>query len=182
MQMRPQIQIKSVIKALTDVVLPAVDPDNKLAQEQARLAIGLLTLLSQQLPVQYAFDCDELQRLLACSDQLRRTVKGGAETTAALAELSRVTDAGTQALAGTGTSPDALLHAVRALRAATGALITQAHRDGDPACRPALRKQVLEMSKEQLLRDRSMLLMQGWEPDPKAVPALQTLLTPAAPR
>lgn len=182
MQMRPQIQIKSVIKALTDVVLPAVDPENKLAQEQARLAIGLLTLLNQQLPVQYAFDCDELKRLLACAEQLRGAVQGGAETAAALAELSRVTEACTQALAGSGTSPDALLQAVRALRAATGAVISQTWRDGDVACRPQVRKLVLAMSKEQLIRDRSMLLMQGWEPDPKAIPDLQTLIEPSTSR
>ena len=42
MQMRPDIQIQSMIKALTDVVLPAVDADNKLAHEQTRLVIGLL--------------------------------------------------------------------------------------------------------------------------------------------
>ena len=30
MQMRPQIQLQAVIKALSDVVLPAIDPDNKL--------------------------------------------------------------------------------------------------------------------------------------------------------
>jgi hypothetical protein len=34
------------------------------------------------------------------------------------------------------------------------------------------------MSREQLLRDRSWLLMQGWEPDPKSIPAIDTLLAP----
>jgi hypothetical protein len=35
----------------------------------------------------------------------------------------------------------------------------------------------LVMSKQQLLRDRSWLLMQGWEPDPKSVPGIAELLT-----
>jgi hypothetical protein len=35
---------------------------------------------------------------------------------------------------------------------------------------------VLAMSKEQLLRDRSWLLMQGWEPDPKSIPPIAELL------
>jgi hypothetical protein len=182
MQMRPQIQIKSVIKALTDVVLPAVDPDNKLAQEQARLAIGLLSLMSQQLPMQFAFDRDELERLLATSGQLASTVAGGAGTQAALSELERVTQAAAATLEGARTSPDALQQAVRDLRAATGALITQTWQDGDAACRPQVQSLVLSMAREQLLRDRSMLLMQGWEPDPKAVPALDSLLASQKPR
>jgi hypothetical protein len=176
MQMRPQIQIKSIVKALTDVVLPAVDPDNKLAQEQARLAIGLLTLLAEQLPLQYRFDRDELHRLLVCSGELQATARGGRATQAALAALAGVTRSAAEAFGGASTSPDALLQWVRALRAATGTLVTQLYHDGDPACRAAIRDIVLAMSKEQLLRDRSMLLMQGWEPDPKAVPPLQSLL------
>ena len=78
MQMRPQIQLQAVIKALGDVVLPAIDPDNRLALEQGKLAIGLLTLLAQQLPVQFAFDCDELTRLIATSGELANAAQGGA--------------------------------------------------------------------------------------------------------
>ncbi len=52
----------------------------------------------------------------------------------------------------------------------------EVHRDGDVACRPKIQQAVLAMSKEQLLRDRSMMLMQGWEPDPKAIPPLDELL------
>ena len=38
MQMRPLLLTQSMIKAMTDVVLPAIDPQNKLAHEQARLS------------------------------------------------------------------------------------------------------------------------------------------------
>lgn len=176
MQMRPQIQIKSVVKALTDVVLPAVDPNNKLAQEQARLAIGLLKLMSEQLPLQHRFDRDELDRLLACSKALQAAARGGSATQAALVILAGVTQAATLALASPNTSPEDVVREVRALRAATGALVTQVYRDGEPSCRAGIRDIVLAMSKEQLLRDRSMLLMQGWEPDPGAVPPLHSLL------
>ena len=72
MQMRPDPQIKSVIKAMNDVVLPAVDPQNKLAQEQVRLCMGLLGLMAKQLPLQFRFDCDELARLSAYSAELQR--------------------------------------------------------------------------------------------------------------
>jgi hypothetical protein len=179
--MRPQIQIKSALKALTDVVLPAVDPNNKLAQEQGKLVIGLLSLLAQQLPLQYRFDRDELKRLVACAQQLHEAAQGGSGTQAALAALTDAARAGSQALFSAGTTPEELQQAVRALRAATGELVTQVHRDGEPACRAAVQSLVLALSKEQLLRERSMLLMQGWEPDPAAIPALTSLLD-ASPR
>ena len=50
MDLRPSLQVQTVIKAMTDVVLPAVDPNNKLAQEQARLVIGMLHLVAQRQP------------------------------------------------------------------------------------------------------------------------------------
>jgi hypothetical protein len=48
---------------------------------------------------------------------------------------------------------------------------------GDEAAQAAVQKTVLVMSKQQLLRDRSWLLMQGWEPDPNSVPGIAELLT-----
>jgi len=176
MQMRPQIQLQAVIKALSDVVLPAIDPDNQLAIEQGKLSIGLLALLAQQLPVQFQFDCDELARLIATAGTLATDAQGGAGTQAAVAALNEATLVADRCLDAARSSPADIEAQVRALRVATGTLISEVHRDGDAACRPKIQQTVLAMSKEQLLRDRSMMLMQGWEPDPKAVPPLADLL------
>ena len=176
MQMRPGVQLQAVIKALSDVVLPAIDPDNKLAIEQGKLSIGLLALLSQQLPVQFQFDCDELARLIATSGELAKAAQGGAGTQAAVAALNEAALAAGRTLDAARGSPADIEGAVRAMRAATGVLITEVHRDGETASRASVQAAVLAMSKQQLLRERSMLLMQGWEPDPKAVPPLAELL------
>lgn len=176
MQMRPGIQLQAVIKALSDVVLPAIDPDNKLAMEQGKLSIGLLSLLAQQLPMQFRFDCDELARLIATSGELSAQAQGGVATQAALAALNEAALVAGRTLDAARSSPADVEAAVRSMRTATGALITEVHRDGDAACRPAIQQTVLAMSKDQLLRDRSMMLMQGWEPDPKAIPPLAELL------
>ncbi|MEH6758555.1 MAG: hypothetical protein V7676_13740 [Parasphingorhabdus sp.] len=63
MQLRPEIQIKTIIKAMVDVVMPTLQPDNQLAAEQSQLIVGILQLMEKQLPVQYLFDRDELTRL-----------------------------------------------------------------------------------------------------------------------
>lgn len=180
MQMRPEVQIKSIIKALADVVLPAVDPNNKLAQEQTQLAMGLLTLMSKQLPLQFRFDCDELERLLDLSEKLAAQASGGAKTQAAVDELKSQAQAASAALQAARSGPERIHEMVRALRSATGELVTQTYCDGTPECRMAISRGVLETSKEQLLRDRSWLLMQGWETDPESVPAIEQLLSEKA--
>ncbi|MGQ0699590.1 MAG: hypothetical protein ACT4PZ_15280 [Panacagrimonas sp.] len=176
MQMRPQVQIQSVIKALSDVVLPALDPQNKLAQEQVRLVMGVLALMAKQLPLQFRFDCDELARLIEFSNELQTLAKGGGETLAAAAALAESAKAASLTAERAKAGPDEVERAVRDLRAATGNLITKVYEDGEGSSRDRIQESVLAMSKEQLLRERSWVLTQGWEPDPKAVPAIETLL------
>lgn len=176
MQSRPDIHIKSILKAMTDVILPAVDPQNKLAQEQARLCMGLLGMMAKQLPLQYRFDCDELARLSAYAAELQRIAKGGSQTRAALSALEQQSGGAKALLENAKVSPQDILVAVRALREATGTLISSVYRDGDEASQERVQRATLAMSKEQLLRDRSWVLAQGWEPDPKAVPPIEQLL------
>ena len=71
MQMRPEVQIAAMIKAMKDVVIPAVAGTNKLAEEQAKLVVGMLSLMAYQLPLQFRFDRDELARLVETSAALR---------------------------------------------------------------------------------------------------------------
>ena len=68
MELRPAFQIPALIKSLTDVVLPAVDPANKLAQEQGQLIVGMLALIAQRLPLQYRYDRHELDSFIALAD------------------------------------------------------------------------------------------------------------------
>ena len=39
MDLRAPLQLKSMIKSMSDVVLPAIDPGNRMAQEQAQLQL-----------------------------------------------------------------------------------------------------------------------------------------------
>lgn len=171
MQMRPDIQIQSMIKAMTDTVLPALDPENKLAQEQARLILGMLALMRKQLPVQFHFDCDELERLVGLSQALR------ALDIEAMDEELLCDEAQAQnVLAGARSSPTDVLASVRHLRRAIGQRVTRLYMAADSGGRARLEDLVLSVSREQLLRDRSLLLPQGWEPEPDALPEIETLL------
>jgi hypothetical protein len=176
MQTRPDLQIKSILKAMNDVVLPAVDPNNKLAQEQARLCMGLLGLMARQLPLQFRFDCDELARLASFAADLQQVAAGGPQTRDAITALEKDAAKANALLEHAKVAPAQVEQAVRAMRQTTGALISSVFRDGDEVAQERVQKATLAMSKEQLLRERAWVITQGWEPDPKLVPPIEELL------
>jgi hypothetical protein len=178
MQLRPQLQIQTIIKAMMEDVIPALDHTNQLAMQSAQLTIGTLTLLAQHLPLEYRYDCDELTRLVVSAHELAQQAQGGERTNAAVAVLKEAQRIGGQVLDRARAEPDEVVQAVRALRSATANIVRAVHAEGNEAAQAQVDSTVMAMSKEQLLRERSWLLMQGWEPDPKSVPAIDTLLAP----
>jgi hypothetical protein len=178
MEIRPQLQIQTIIKAMIEDVIPALDQTNQLAMQSAQLTIGTLHLIAQHLPLAYRYDCDELGRLLTAAETLRGQVQGGDAARQALVELKEAGRAGADVLGRARAEPAEVLAAVHGLRAAVAAAVRAVYAEGSESAQLLVEATVLAMSKEQLLRDRSWLLMQGWEPDPKAVPAIDTLLAP----
>lgn len=179
MQLRPDITIQSILKAMTDVVLPALDPANPLAQEQARLCMGLLGVMASRLPLQYRYDCDELSRLHALSLQLQKMPEVARLAPQAFGALTKGERQADDVLARARAEPAEVQLAVRALREATGNLVQEAFQNDAQGLKTReLQRAVLDMTQEQLLRERSWLLGQGWEPDPAAIPAIETLIAP----
>ena len=176
MDLRPALQIQTVIKALTDVVLPAVDPHNKLAQEQAKLAIGMLHLVAQRQPLMYRYDLDELTRFLALADTLRQQAESLPGANDALHALMASTEAGEEVLDRAQAEPSELEDANFDLREKIGALITQVYSHSPTNKLKPISDAVNAHAKEQLLRERVWLVAQGWEADPKSLPTLETLI------
>lgn len=176
MLMRPEIQITSMIKAMTDVVMPAVDPGNKLAVEQSQLIVGMLSVMAKQLPVQFHFDRDELQRLIDTAKTLQAVPTTDATVKSVLAQLAACSAAAVDVLEQCRHSPSTLEVSIRDMREAVGDVVQSLAATTDLAAQLQTEKIILQMSKEQLLRDRSLMLSQGWEPDPKAVPSIDMLL------
>ena len=176
MDLRPEFLIKTVIKAMTDVVLPAVDQDNKLAQEQTKLVIGMLQLTASRLPIMYRFDCDELSRSLALADTLQEQAKELPDVSPTLHALAVSTESGQDVLSRARAEPGELEAANFDLREKISALITAIYAATDTHNLKYISATVTAHAKEQLLRDRAFLINQGWEPDPKAIPAIETLI------
>ncbi|MDY0046080.1 MAG: hypothetical protein RBS10_01550 [Thauera propionica] len=176
MQMRPEVQIAAMIKAMSDVIIPALPQANKLAVEQANLVVGMLNLMQAQLPMQFRFDRDELQRLVEVAQQLKAVGTEDRATAAGLEHVAGPCARGTEILERCKAGPDELYAAILAMRAALCALVDTAAASADSAARERIEAILLAMSKEQLLRDRALMKPQRWEPDPAAVPDIETLV------
>jgi hypothetical protein len=180
MQMRPDMQITAMLTAMTDVIIPALDPDNRLATEQANIVAGMLQLMARQMPLQFRFDRDELQRLTDAAGQIAAICGADAKHGAILEQLAEAQTNGETVLALCQGDPAALVAASRSLRRQIGAVMTEiGAMGGDPEQCKAVERVILQMSHEQLLRDRALLSPQGWETDPEALPKIETLLAPA---
>lgn len=170
MDIRPDIQLQSMIKAMIDVVLPAVDPGHKMAQEQARLVIGTLQLVAKRLPLAYRYDCDELDRYVAFARELVAEMGphiGGGDR----AELERLAAHGGAVLDAARADPPEIEAAIFELRAAVGRLIQDVNANAPAESRKTLRQRVLKMSKRELERELALVIDMGFETDPAKRPA-----------
>ncbi|WP_018990658.1 hypothetical protein [Aromatoleum toluclasticum] len=176
MQMRPEVQVPSMIKAPAHTVIPALPSSNKLAVEQASLVVGMLSLMAAQLPVQFRFDRDELARLVETAAELARIETSDTGARAAVEALeSRRFDA-EELVQQSQRDPTELQQAVRDLRARMCEVVDAFAAGDDADGRRKAESVVLSMSQAQLLRDRARMKPQGWEPDPAAVPDISALL------
>lgn len=175
MQLRADIQLQTAIRALSEVVAPALGSDNALATEQLQLVIGMLHLLATQLPLQSRYDRDELTRLLEFSADLTATVEpdGHAHIITTLAAASV---AGVALLTSVAADAADIQQAIRDLSTYTGALITAVYADGNETERRCITPLVLAHADAQLLRERAWLLPMGWETQPEALPLIADLL------
>lgn len=168
MQIRAPIVLQAVLKSLQDVVLPALDPENKLAAEQSQLIVGLLTLLATRQPLQFRYDRHELTHLIALAREI------GASDEEVRAAVATSEDALKRAFC----DPQELVDAIGRLRAAVGASISAVAAGSDKEASARVQQAVLAASAELHTRERSWLAMQGWEVDPAGLPEVEQLLEP----
>lgn len=178
MDVRPDIQIASMIKAMTEIVLPAVDTENKLAQEQTRLVIATLQLVAKRLPLAYRYDRDELERYVRLARELIAALDADLAPML-LTELETLTTHSADVLERARAEPAEMEAAIFDLRARVGELIAQTRASGDQQAREAVWRLVLVASKQELDRERALVVDIGFEADPADMPApIEQLLPP----
>ncbi len=160
----PNIRLQSLVHTLEQVIFPAVDPGNLLANEQCGLVLAQLRMLIRQMP--YIGDYHAL-----CLDDIRQTVatlpeaRGGGQTLAAADNLHVAVEAN-----GTAANPAA---AYQALGKALEALITAVAEDGDAQYRSELERAAFSFARRQSVRERIWFKDAGFDPRPEDLPDLE---------
>lgn len=151
------VRLESVLNGLRAAIIPAIDPNEALAIEQADLILAQLSMLQRQLP--YA---DRYHRL--CRDDAHATAAaivqepaGGPASVAAAAALA--------ALLETADRDDP--HAgYLELAGGIAALTTAAAEDAGPEWRKRIDGAVLPFASRQNRRERVWFQTAGFDPDP----------------
>jgi hypothetical protein len=163
---RPSLQIQVMIKAMEQVVVPAVDPANKIASEQAGLVLATLKNLEQRLPMWRTYLRDEVSRLVALADDIVALDMGNSADLASLAEEGR-------AMFASASAEAVQLEAVAVnLRNAVGQKVGEQ----DQVHRSAIGKLIMDAAKIQLERERAWLLPFGFESDASSIPPIEQQL------
>lgn len=162
----PIIRLKSLVHTLEQVIFPAVDPANSLANEQCGLVLAQLRMLIRHMP--HIGDYHAM-----CLDDIRQTIvalpeaRGGPLTSAAAANLRS-----TLGVAGDAADPAA---AYQALGKALEALIRASADDGDADYRAGLEHASFAFARRQTLRERVWFKDAGFDPHPEELPELEQM-------
>ena len=165
--------LRASIKALDEVVAPAIDASNPLAVEQLRLVSRFLGFLRSRLQYQAERERFELRHYLALANTLRGDAASGAPPCAAL--IGEAIAAGAALVDRIDASTQDIRAAVNGLTAALSVLVRSVA-DADPVLRQRVERTVVAASKSLFDVQRAWYLPIGFEPDPDQVPSIETAL------
>lgn len=165
--------LRAATRALEDVVAPAVDPDNPLANEQLRLVLRFLALMQQRADFVEPRQRAELRAALALAQGVAPHAPGcGSDLAAALARAQGDAE---RLLGMQGADGQQLQQAADRLDAHVACTVRSAVRL-DEASRQAIERAVLAGSARVLALRRAWLAPLALDPEPASVPDLHTLL------
>ena len=154
-----ELRLRTMIRALNETIIPAVDPNDSLAQEQAGLLLGHLHVLLQHHGREQKVCDNEHEALKKLALALIESSDGGDVTEAATKRLRQLVNDG---------DIDSLSHAVEAL-------IVDAGTDGSEAFKKTCDALVIQHGREATLRSRIWFKSMGFDHDPDSLPEIDSL-------
>ena len=173
-----ELRIQTMIKAMAEIILPAIGPGNDLDREQGQLMIAQLGLIARQWDKALAYDSLCLREMVCLARTLCEQAAGGSQTTAAAAALSATLQS--QAPGGELPTTLATIKEVRAALAAGGDQLVQATEvDSSEAFHAASAKIILDYATLQVWRDRVWFAEAGMDPERAELPTIEQMLAQA---
>lgn len=167
--------LRAAVKALTDIVAPAINHSDPLAIEQLRLVVDYLEFVRRRLDFLHDRDRFELEHNLGMARALDHLGAPGSARTSTL--LQSAIQAGAKAQVRPEATSPALKSAAATLAAAVRELIREAA-DFDAPIRCQVERCVLDATDQRITFDRAWYLPLGFDPAAGEVSALVDLLAP----
>ena len=161
-----ELQLSVTIKALRDVVLPAIDPGNGVATEQTHLALATLGMVRAHLPLRQKLAQTELNHALAMAQSLDTGATAGTAFAAARERAKAVAD-------NPASGQDEMEMARLALLEEMERLIADVPTDRFAA----LGRSCLAAMKPQLDLQRRWAADAGFDPEATGLPAIDEMLS-----
>jgi hypothetical protein len=146
-------RLASVIRSLTEVILPHLPADASLAQEQVQLAIGHLQILRLQFDSVHGFEAEELADTQALASELAAAICGGRDTSAAVGALK-------SAIGGVNSD---VRGSLSALNRAIERLVQAVSADGAEGAKTQLSAIILRRESGRVEKDRRWFLPYGFD-------------------
>ena len=164
--------LRAAVKALTEIVAPAINRSDPLAAEQLRLVVDYLEFVRQRLDFLHDRDRFELDHEIGMARALHGMSLPCSSATARLLEdaISGAADAQVRV----DLSGPALKAAAAALAAGTRELIREAAQFDEPL-RRKVERCVLDATQDRITFDRAWYLPLGFDPAPGEVPPLASV-------
>ncbi len=166
--MLPDIDLRltSVLKALNEVILPALPDDQSMAREQAHLVVAHLGIIAVQWKHALKFELAAYDAMRSLAQTLRPHAGADSERIDA-------------ALDGANTLDRSNYCQVSAAARELGALVAEViDDDGSTAAMDvSLQAAVLAHAKQQALRERAWFAACALDPDAARMPSFETLLS-----
>lgn len=167
------VGLRSVVRALSDVVAPAVNREAAQALEQLQLSIDYIEFALARIDLLHDRDRFELRHHL-------RMAKAAGEIVGPLdsdeaRRLATAIDEGSVALAAPDASSDRLRTAAAALGGSIASIVDTSHRWG-ASLREQLERCVIEHSRERVAFERAWYLPLGFDPDPRSAKPLESMM------
>jgi len=150
-------RLASIVRALNDIILPAVPAEASLARDLTALSIAHLQILRTQLDAAPAFELEELVDARKLANALLEKGDGGSEVEAALASLRQTLNR--------YTTDEQPRQARVAIHSAIDDVIRKTGIDGSPGFREQLSRLVLDAESARAIKDRKWCLPMGFDTD-----------------
>lgn len=169
--MNPSIELRidSLIRALTESVLPELDAAPN-AASQLHMCVSHLRIIREQVHLLDSFEAFEISSFTNLAHELLANASGGPEVTKRAATLRGLLNHPSSKSELRPSAPRG-----EELGSALEALVHAAYIDGDEKFRTCAVPIVLKHERERVMANRSMFSAMNWEPD-VGLPQIETLL------